>query len=241
MESTDNKKIALITGANRGIGFEVTRQLAQKGIHVLLGSRDETRGRKAVEQLTSENLPVSLVLIDVNNQSSIDEAVTEITNKYGRLDILINNSGVYAKEPHPSELTVDVLRQNFDVNFFGVFAVTKAFLPLLRKSSAGRIVNVSSGLGSFHFHQGNENCWFQFAYSSSKTALNMFCYQLAQELKNTKIKVNACTPGLTATELTNFRGHPVETGAKSSVFLATLPDDGPTGKYFDENCQEYPW
>ncbi|CAF1236755.1 unnamed protein product [Adineta steineri] len=241
MATADTNKIALITGANKGIGFEITKQLAQKGIHVLLGSRDEVRGKKAVEQLTAENLPVSLIIIDVTNQSTIDAAVNEVTNKYGHLDILINNSGVYAKEPRPSELTVDDIRHNFDVNFFGAFSVTKAFLPLIRKSTAGRIVNVSSGLSSFHFHESQANCFFHLAYSASKTSLNMLTYQLAQELKKTTIKVNACTPGLTATDLTNFHGHSVEIGAKSSIFLATLPDDGPSGKYFDENCQEHPW
>jgi NAD(P)-dependent dehydrogenase (short-subunit alcohol dehydrogenase family) len=237
----NNNRIALITGANKGIGFEVARQLSQMGIHVLLGSRDESRGKKAVEQLLSENLPVSLIQIDVTNQSTIDAAVTEITNKYGHLDILINNSGVYGNEPHPSQLTLDTIRKNFEVNFFGAFSVTKSFLPLIKKSSSGRIVNVSSGLGSFYFHETNKPNYFHLAYSASKASLNMLTLQLAQELKNTNIKVNSCTPGLTATTLTNFHGHPVEIGAKSTVFLATLPDDGPSGKYFNENCQEDKW
>lgn len=241
MTSNDQKRIALITGANKGIGFEVARQLAQKGIEILLGSRDEDRGRKAVEQLQSENLPVSFISIDVTKQSTIDAAVTEITNRYGRLDILINNSGVYAQEAKPSQLSLDTIRANFEVNFFGAFAVTTAFLPLIRQSSAGRIVNVSSGLGSFHFHETVGKRYFHLAYSASKTSLNMFTFQLAEELSNTNIKVNCCTPGLTATELTKFHGHSVEIGAKSSVFLATLPDDGPTGKYFDENCQVHDW
>jgi NAD(P)-dependent dehydrogenase (short-subunit alcohol dehydrogenase family) len=241
MAANDKNRIALITGGNKGIGFEVARQLAHKNIQVILGSRDEKRGQKAVEQLTSENLPVTLISIDVTNQSTIDAAVTDITNRYGYLDILINNSGVYGKEPKPSQLTLETIRENFDVNFFGAFSVTKAFLPLLRKSSSGRIVNVSSGLGSFHFHESNEQCYFHLAYSASKASLNMLTFQLAQELKNTSIKVNCCTPGLTATELTNFHGHSVEIGAKSTVFLATLPDDGPSGKYFNENCQEDKW
>jgi NAD(P)-dependent dehydrogenase (short-subunit alcohol dehydrogenase family) len=243
MATNDNNKnrIALITGANKGIGFEVARQLAQKGIHILLGSRDESRGKKAVEQLISENLPVSFIQIDVTNQSTIDAAVTEVTNRYGYLDILINNSGVYVKEPHPSQLTLDIIRNNFEVNFVGAFSVTKAFLPLIRKSSSGRIVNVSSALGSIYFHETNKECYFHLAYSASKASLNMLTFQLAQELKDTKIKINSCTPGLTATELTNFHGHSVEIGAKSAVFLATLPDDGPSGKYFNENCQEDKW
>jgi NAD(P)-dependent dehydrogenase (short-subunit alcohol dehydrogenase family) len=241
MAATDNHRLALVTGANKGIGFEVARQLASQDIHVLLGSRDEDRGKKAVEQLVSQNLPVSFIQIDVTDQASIDAAVAEITNKHGRLDILINNSGVYGNEKRPSAVTLDVIKHNFDVNFFGAFSVARAFLPLIRKSSAGRIVNVSSGLGSFHFQETNPQHYFHLGYSASKAALNMMTLQMAQELENTKIKVNACTPGLTATELTNFHGHSVEIGAKSSVFLATLPDDGPSGKYFDEHCQQHPW
>ena len=241
MATKNENKIALITGANKGIGFEVARQLARKDIHVLLGSRNKERGEEATKKLVSENLPVSLIQIDVTNQSTINAAVEEITNKYGYLDILINNSGIFEKEPHPSELTLDMIRDHFEVNFFGAFSVTKAFLPLIRKSPSGRIVNVSSGLGSVYFHQTRPQCYFHLAYSASKASLNMFTFQLARELKNTNIKVNACTPGLTATELTNFHGHSVEIGAKSTIFLATLPDDGPSGKYFDEYCQEDKW
>ena len=237
----DNKRIALITGGNRGIGFEVARQLAEKGIEVLIGSRDVDKGQQAVTKLTSNNLPVTFIQIDVTNQTTIDLAVSQVAKLYGRLDILINNSGVFTNEPRPNELTLELIRHNFEVNFFGAFAVTKAFLPLLRQSSSGRIVNVSSGLGSIHFHQTNGQSYFYCAYSASKASLNMFTFQLAKDLQDTKIKVNACTPGLTATELTGYHGHSVEIGAKSTVFLATLPDDGPSGKYFDENCQEEQW
>jgi NAD(P)-dependent dehydrogenase (short-subunit alcohol dehydrogenase family) len=239
--NTNNSRVALITGASRGIGFEVARQLAQKGIEVLIGSRDEERGEKASKQLASENLPVTYIQIDVTNQATIDLAVTEITNGYGRLDILINNSGIYLKEPRPSELTLDMIRQNFEVNFFGAFAVTKAFLPLLRQSSSGRIVNVSSDLGSFHFHETDKRSYFHCAYSASKASLNMLTLQLAHDLKGTRIKVNACTPGFTATELTHYHGHVVEIGAKSTVFLATLSDDGPSGKFFGYECEEDKW
>ena len=126
-------KIALITGANKGIGFEVARQLAQKNIQVLIGSRDETRGKKAVEQLLAEKLPVSLILIDVTNQSSIEAAVDEVTNKYGHLDILINNSGVYGKEAKPSELTLDVIQENFAVNFFWCIFCNKSIFTINSK------------------------------------------------------------------------------------------------------------
>ena len=239
--TSGSDRIALVTGANKGIGFEISRQLARKGIHVLIGSRDPTRGSEAMNVLLSEDLPVSCVQIDVTNQDSIDAAVSEVTARHGRLDILVNNSGVFEREPRPSELTLDRIRQNFDVNFFGTFAVTKAFLPLLRLSTSARIVNVSSGLGTFALSQVLIQDYQHCAYSASKAALNMFTFHLARDLQATKIKVNACTPGLTATGLTNYQGHPVEVGAQSSVFLATLPDDGPSGKFFDEHCNEHGW
>ena len=242
MTAHDNvERIALVTGANKGIGFEVARQLGQKNIHVLLGSRDIARGQKAVDQLTAERLRVSLIQIDVTNRSLIDAAVQEITTKYARLDILVNNSGVFQQELRPSELTVEHFRHTFEVNFFGAISVTKAFLPLLRQSTSARIVNVSSGLGTFGLNQVLIQPYSHCTYSTSKTALNMYTFQLARDLKETKIKVNACTPGLTATELTNYDGHPVEVGARPIVLLATIPDDGPNGTFYGEDCQENPW
>ena len=242
MTTRDNIEcIALVTGANKGIGFEVARQLARKGIHVLIGSRDVARGQKAVDLLTAEHLPVSLIEIDVTNQSLIDAAVQQVTSEYGRLDILVNNSGVFERESRPSELTLEHFRYTFEVNFFGAFAVSKAFLPLLRQSPSARVVNVSSGLGTFALNQVLIQPYFHCAYSASKAAMNMYTFHLARELKDTKIKVNACTPGLTATELTNFDGHPVEVGARPIVLLATLTEDGPTGTFYGEDCQENPW
>ncbi|CAF2506510.1 unnamed protein product [Rotaria sp. Silwood2] len=238
----NNSRIALITGGTKGIGFEVARQLAEKGIEVLIGSRDEIKGEIAAEKLASENLPVTYILIDVTNQATIDLAVTEVENAYGRLDILINNSSVCLNEPHPTELTLDIIRTNFEVNFFGAFAVTKAFLPLLRQSSVGHIINVSSDLGSFYFHEKSREPSFHCAYSASKAALNMFTLQLAKDLKETRIKVNACIPGsLTATNLKTHHGHSIEVATKSIVFLATLSDEGPTGKFFGEDCEEDKW
>jgi NAD(P)-dependent dehydrogenase (short-subunit alcohol dehydrogenase family) len=237
----NRKRIALVTGANTGLGFEIARQLSQKGIHVLIGSRDEERGKKAVEQLTAEQLSVSMIQIDVTDQTMIDMAVQTVTSNYGRLDILVNNSGVFEREVCPSELTLEKIRHNFEVNFFGAFSVTKAFLPLLRQSLSARIVNVSSGLGTFGLNQKMTQSYNHCAYSASKAALNMFTFHLAKDLENTNIKVNACTPGLTATALTNYEGHSVDIGASSTILLATLPDDGPTGKFYGEDCQENPW
>jgi len=236
-----HSRVALITGGTKGIGLEVARQLVQKGIEVLIGSRDEIHGEKVAEELASENLPVTYIQIDVTNQATIDLAVTEVANAYGRLDILVNNSGVYLKEPRPSELTLDMIRQNFEVNFFGAFAVSKAFLPLLRQSSSGRIVNVSSSLGSFHFHETTKESHFHCAYSTSKASLNMLTLLLAKDLKGTRIKVNACVPSLTATELTHYHNHPMEIAAKSIISLAILLDDGPSGKIFGQDGEEDKW
>jgi len=236
-----NSRIALITGGTKGIGLEIARQLAQKGIEVLIGSRDEIQGEKVSEQLATENLPVTYIQIDVTNQATIDLAVTEVANAYGRLDILINNSGVYLKESRPSELTLDIIRKNFEVNFFGAFAVTKAFLSLLRQSSSGRIVNVSNRLGSFYFNETSKELHSHCAYSASKASLNMLTLLLAKDLKGTKIKVNACAPILTSTELTHYHNHSVEIAAKSIVSLATLSDDGPTGQIFRQDGEEDKW
>ncbi|CAF1134838.1 unnamed protein product [Adineta steineri] len=237
----NNSRIALITNGIKGIGFEVAHQLANKGIEVLIGSRDEIKGELAAEKLASENLPVTYIQIDVTNQATIDLAVTEVANAYGRLDILINNSGIYLNEPRPNELSLDMIRQNFEVNFFGAFAITNAFLPLLRQSSSACIVNISSTLGSFQFHEKSKDHHFHCAYSASKASLNMLTLQLARDLHETKIKVNACTSDLPTITLSNNHAHSIENAAKSIVFLATLSDDGPTGKIFGLDCEESEW
>ncbi|CAF1447173.1 unnamed protein product [Rotaria magnacalcarata] len=236
-----NSRVALITGGTKGIGFEVARLLAERGIEILIGSRDETKGEIAAEKLASENLPVTYVLIDVTNQATIDLAVTEVENSYGRLDILINNSSIYLPEPRPTELSLDMIRLNFEVNFFGAFSVTKAFMPLLRQSSAGRIVNISNDLGSFYVHQTSRQPQFHCAYSASKASLHMLTLQLANDLKATRIKVNACAPGSIHTDLTTHHEHATELATKPIIYLATLSDDGPTGKFFGQHCEEVKW
>lgn len=232
-------KIALITGANKGIGLEIARQLGEQGITVLLGVRDENRGREAAEKLQAENINAHVVQLDVTNQDTIDAAVNHIESEFGRLDILVNNAGIAIDSVPPSQLDIEVLRRTYDTNFFGVFAVTKAMLPLLRKSEAGRIVNLSSGLGSLA--QNSDPNWEYaqvklLAYNSSKTALNAMTVQFAYELKDTPIKVNSADPGYVATDLNDRRGtRTVQQGATAPVRLATLPADGPTGSFFDEN------
>jgi NAD(P)-dependent dehydrogenase (short-subunit alcohol dehydrogenase family) len=239
MKSMNDDKIALITGANKGIGLEIARQLGTQGITVLLGVRDENRGREAAEKLQTEHINAHTVQLDVTNQDSIDAAANYIESEFGRLDILVNNAGIAIDNVPPSQLDIEVLRRTYDTNVFGVFAVTKAMLPLLRKSEGGRIVNISSGLGSLAQNSDPNYEYAQvklLAYNSSKTALNAMTVQFAQELKDTPIKVNCADPGYVATDINNHRGsRTVQQGATAPVRLATLLDDGPTGGFFDEN------
>ena len=231
-------KVALVTGANKGIGLEIARQLAQQGNTVLIGARDAQRGEEAARTLQNEGLDARFVQVDVTDQSSIDAAARKIEGEFNKLDILVNNAAVALDTVPPSQLDMEVLRHTYETNVFGVFAVTKALLPLLRKSEAGRIVNMSSGLGSLT--QTSDPKWpfaavNALAYTSSKTAVNALTVQFANELRDTPIKVNAADPGYVATDLNQHRGYrTVQQGATAPVRLATLPADGPTGSYFDE-------
>ncbi len=234
------KKVALITGANKGIGKEIARQLGAQGLTVLIGARDAGRGSEAAEELAWEGADAHVVTLDVTDKGSIDAAARQIESDYGRLDVLVNNAGIALDGGGPaSTLDLDTLRRTYDTNVFGVFAVTQAMLPLLKKSEAGRIVNMSSGLGSLT--QNSDPNWEfagvkALAYNSSKAALNMMTVIFAAELKDTGIKVNAADPGFTATDLNQHRGpRTVQQGATAAVRLATLPATGPTGGYFDED------
>ncbi len=237
-------RVALITGANKGIGLEIARQLGRQGITVLLGAREKARGQESAEKLGAEGIDARSIPLDVTRQESIDRAARRIEEEFGRLDILVNNAGVFIDDAPPSGLDMDALRRTFEINFFGPVVVTKAMLLLLRKSPAGRIVNMSSGLGSLT--QTSDPRW-EFshlnllAYNSSKTALNAATVQFAQELRDTSIKVNSADPGYTATDMNHYRGtRSVEQGARAAVRLATLPEDGPTGGFFDEEGA-LPW
>jgi NAD(P)-dependent dehydrogenase (short-subunit alcohol dehydrogenase family) len=240
-----NDSIALVTGANKGIGREISRQLAARGVRVILGARDRARGEKAAAELSGPNLSVEFLLLDVISQSSVDDAVREVERRHNRLDILVNNAGVALDWCEPAELTMEALEQTFATNVFGVFRVTKAFLPLLRKSAHGRIVNVSSALGSLS-RQADPNSTLVarrqlLGYSASKAALNMLTIQFANDLKSLGIKVNAANPGFTATDMNQHRGpRTVEQGAATPVRLALLPDEGPTGGVFSDAGQD-PW
>jgi NAD(P)-dependent dehydrogenase (short-subunit alcohol dehydrogenase family) len=236
---SENKKIALITGANKGIGFEVARQLAEQGITVLLGARNPERGEEAATKLRDENYDAHFVRLDLQDAATHNAAAQFIEEKFGKLDVLVNNAGVALDGGQKSsEVSQDLLRKTFDTNFFGTIAVTQAFLPLIKKTNAGRIVNVSSGLGSLTLH-GDPNWEFYevkpLAYNASKTALNAFTVILAHELKDTNIKVNSADPGFTATDLNGHQGYKtVEQGASIITRLAVLPADGATGSYFDD-------
>lgn len=247
--SNENKKIALVTGANRGIGFETARQLGQQGIKVLLGARSLEKATDAAEALKSENLDVEPILLDVDNPATHESAAQEIEDKFGVLDILVNNAAISIDEyendapVQASKTSQEVFRKTFDTNFFNTIAVTQTLLPLVKKSDAGRIVFVSSGLGSLTLHTDPDSPIYNFkvpAYDISKTAINGYAVHLAHELKETPIKVNTLHPGSVVTDMNPQGELTVEEGAKTSVDLATLPADGYTGKFIHLG-NELPW
>jgi NAD(P)-dependent dehydrogenase (short-subunit alcohol dehydrogenase family) len=236
--SDDTKKVALITGANKGIGLETARQLGKLGITVLVGARDQAKGEAAVAELKKDGVEARAVKLDVDNSSDYAAVAKLIEKDYGRLDILINNAGIMLDGRKGNETTKtsqDVLRKTFNTNFFAVVGLTQALLPLLKKSVGGRIVNLSSILGSNTLHATPGSFIYDaktFAYDASKAALNSFTIHLAHELKDTKIKVNSAHPGWVKTEMGGEGAQlDVETGAKTSVELATLQDSGPNGAY----------
>lgn len=238
-----SEKIALITGANKGIGFETARQLAGLGVTVLLGARDEGRGKQATASLAARGVTVIPLRIDVTDAVSIGEVAEEIGRRYGRLDILVNNAGIGGGfGGPPSEVTVAQLREVYDTNVFGVVAVTNAMLPLLRRSAGARIVNMSSAVGSLGLSSEPPFARLNLiTYQSSKTALNAVTVAYAKELRDSGIKVNAASPGLVATDINGHRGDrtPAQ-GAAIAVRLATLDADGPTGAYLDDDGT-LPW
>jgi NAD(P)-dependent dehydrogenase (short-subunit alcohol dehydrogenase family) len=239
----ENRKIALVTGANKGIGLEIVRQLARRDVVVLLGARDEVKGEAAAAQLRAEKLDVRLTHLDVTDRASISDAVARVENDFGRLDILVNNAGVGfefgANLESPWRVSPDMFQATYETNVFGVFAVTQAFLPLIRKSPAGRIVNVSSTLGSLTNQSDPTSPFYQAntpAYSSSKSALNALTVSLAKELAEAPIKVNAMCPGWVKTEMGGEQApRTVEQGAREAVRLALAPNDAPTGTFTDDN------
>lgn len=231
------QRIALITGANKGIGYETARRLGALGMTVLVGARDEQRGRDAVVALRDEGADARFVQLDVTDAESIARAADGIDREFGHLDVLVNNAGsatVSRRRATASETSLDDMRAVYEINVFGLVAVTNAMLPLLRRADAARIVNVSSEVGSIGSQTDQGSPLFAMPasaqYPSSKSTVNMLTAMYAKELKDTAIKVDAANPGFTDTDFNDHRGiRTVEEGAEPSVYLATLPADGPSG------------
>ncbi len=240
-------KVALITGANKGLGLETARQLGALGITVLLGARDLAKGEAAAEELKEAGVDARPVKLDVDEPEDYAIVADQIATEFGRLDILVNNAGIFLDSRTANEtstLPMEDLRKTFETNVFAVVGLTQALLPLLRKSEAGRIVNLSSILGSNTLHATpGSYVWNAktFAYDASKAALNSFTIHLAHELKDTKIKVNSAHPGWVKTDMGGEGATlELEDGAKTSVELATLPEDGPTGTFVHRG-KAIPW
>ncbi len=241
------EKIALITGANKGIGLETAKQLGRQGVVILAAARDLDKGEAAAAELKDSGIHARAVKLDVNEPADYPVVAAMIQKEFGRLDILINNAGIFLDSRAGNETSTvsdEVLRKTFDTNFFAVVELTQALLPLLRKSEAGRIVNLSSVLGSNTLHATPGSPIYDaktFAYDASKAALNSFTIHLAHELKDTKIKVNSAHPGWVKTDMGGAGASlELDEGAKTSVELAMLGEDGPTGGYFHLG-QTLPW
>jgi NAD(P)-dependent dehydrogenase (short-subunit alcohol dehydrogenase family) len=242
------KKVAFITGGNRGIGLETARQLGKHGVKVVIGSRDLEKGNAVAEKLRGEDADVDAIRFDITRPADYQEAYNYFDKNFGRLDILINNAGV-SKEPfgvpnNASSVSQAILRETFDTNFFGTIELTQALLPLIKKAPEGRIVNLSSILGSLTLHADPKSPIYGskvLAYDASKAALNAFTVHLAAELRDTKIKVNSAHPGWVKTEMgTDAAPMEIPDGAKTSVQLALLSASGPTGGYFHMG-EALPW
>ncbi|MEK6290405.1 MAG: SDR family oxidoreductase [Paraburkholderia tropica] len=239
-------KIALVTGANKGIGFETARQLGQAGCHVILAGRNLPAVAQAAAALAGDGIDAEALVLDVTNSASIVAAAAAVSRSHPRLDVLVNNAGIMldAFDKAPSQQSIEVWRRTFDTNLFGLVEVTQAFLPLLRRASAARIVNVSSILGSLGANLDPASTFYDFkipAYNVAKAAVNAWTIHLAYELRDTPIKVNAAHPGFVKTDLHGVDAplSPAE-GARTSVRLAMLPEDGPSGGFF-HGAQAQPW
>ena len=249
----NDKLVALVTGANKGIGLQISKDLAARGFIVLVGSRNLANGETAAKGIGKD---AHAIRLDVTDPASIAAAAERIRREFGRLDVLVNNAGITSKVAPgatfeervktnvPSSSPLDNIRAVFETNVFGVIAVTQAMLPLLREAPAGRIVNVGSSSGSLTLNSNptyEHRHVFGAAYSPSKTALHAISLAFAVELEKSPIKVNVACPGYTATDLNNFRGtRTVQQGAREAVRLALLGPDGPTGTFSDEAGQ-VPW
>ncbi|AYU82921.1 short chain dehydrogenase [Leishmania donovani] len=232
-------KSVFITGGNRGIGLETARQMGKLGYYVIISCRDEEKAKTAIEKVSAEGVKADYVIMDVVDESSVAKAAAEVSKKVnGVLDALINNAGYAAPSGDMSRVNLDEMRRCYEVNVIGTVCVTNHFLEMVKKSSAGRIVNVGSIMGS---------CQLEVAalshtpYNCSKAALNMYTVNLASSLKDTNVKANCAHPGWVKTDMGGAKA-PLEVteGAETSVYLATLPADGPTGGFFHK-CDRLPW
>lgn len=253
--TNQSRPVALVTGANQGIGFQIAKELVSHGFTVLVGSRNFERGMAAAKDIGANALPIQL---DVTDQASITAAAERIRKELGRLDVLINNAAIshttrppgmsleeYARSILASNVSLDEVRAVWETNVFGVLAVYQAMLPMLRDAPAARIVNVSSGLGSLTMNADPSyvhRTHFGPVYAASKTALNAMTLAMAIELEDTGIKVNAVSPGFTKTNLNNYEGtETVEEGAREAVRVALLGPDGPTGTFSHAKLGNLPW
>lgn len=244
-----SKKIALITGANKGLGFETARQLGKEGVSIIAAARNKEKGIAAVNKLKEEGIDATFLQLDVDKDTDIQFAFNYIQEKYGKLDILVNNAGIQVDgagwgDNTATTIKEDALRQTMDTNFFNVVKLTNTLLPLIKKSAAGRIVNLSSILGSLEYHSDATSPIYGsklFAYNTSKSALNSYTIHLAAALANSNVKVNSVHPGWVKTEMgTEAAPMEINDGVKTSVAMALLPEDGPTGKFVHMDS-ELPW
>jgi NAD(P)-dependent dehydrogenase (short-subunit alcohol dehydrogenase family) len=242
----NERTIALVTGANKGIGYEIAAGLGALGWSVGVGARDEERREAAVEKLRAAGVDAFGVPLDVTDDASVAAAAGLVEQRAGRLDVLVNNAGVTGGMPQdPTTVDLAAVRAAVETNVIGVIRITNAMLPLLRRSASPRIVNMSSTVGSLtrQTSSGGEQTTgpLSVAYTPSKTMLNAVTVQYARELRDTRILINAACPGYCATDLNGFRGvRTPEQGAAIAIQLATLPDDGPTGGFF-EDTGVVPW
>ncbi|MGW2835640.1 SDR family oxidoreductase [Streptomyces sp. NPDC001286] len=235
MGRVNDTKTALVTGANKGIGFAVAQGLGALGFTVAVGARDDDRRAEAVARLRAAGVDAFGVALDVTSDGSAAEAAAAVERTAGRLDVLVNNAGISGRiddgAQDPTTLDLDVVRTVLDTNVFGVVRVTNAMLPLLRRATSPRVVNMSSNMGSLTLQTGPVMA----AYAPSKSMLNSLTTQYARRLADTRVIVNACCPGYVATDFTGFNApRTPEQGAAIAIRLATLPDDGPRGGFFDD-------
>ena len=248
---SNTQKTALITGANRGLGLETARQLAEINIRVIVTARNEQLLQKIKEQFEQEGIQANFLKLDVTRVTEIKEAANYIARSYGSLDILINNAGISLEKSdsyqvnNTDDVPIDIIKQVYETNVFGLISVTQTMLPLLMKSTGGRIVNLSSELGSITLHADQVSPVFglkKFAYNSSKTVVNQFTVHLAEKYRPLNLKINSVSPGWVKTDMgTQYAPVEVSEGARIIVRAAILPDDGPSGCFFTHDMKPVAW